>query len=61
MLIIKQVGLVPIMRHDLAQMLFLFYIFIFAWNQEKIILYIIYINLTCPDNIIKLLHGGCFP
>ena len=46
----------------LAQILFLFYIFIFALNQErktvsvKEFAYdIIYINLKCPDNIIKLL------
>ena len=59
MLILRYV--VPIMSH-LAQILFLFYIFIFALNQErKTVLVkeyaydIIYINLKCPDNIIKLL------
>ena len=46
----------------LAQILFLFYIFIFALNQERKTVSgkeyaydIIYINLKCPDNIIKLL------
>ena len=46
----------------LAQRLFLFYIFIFALNQERKTVSvkeyaydIIYINLKCPDNIIKLL------
>ena len=45
----------------LAQILFLFYIFIFALNQERKTVSvkeyaydIIYINLKCPDNIIKL-------
>ena len=46
----------------LAQILFSFYIFIFALNQERKTVSvkeyaydIIYINLKCPDNIIKLL------
>ena len=46
----------------LAQILFLFYIFISAWNQErkKVSVYeyaydIIYIILTWPDKIVKLL------
>ena len=59
MLILRSV--VPIMSH-LAQILFLFYIFIFALNQERKTVSvkeyaydIIYINLKCPDNIIKLL------
>ena len=46
----------------LAQILFLFYIFIFALNQERKTVSVkeyaydnIYINLKCPDNIIKLL------
>ena len=46
----------------LAQILFSFYIFIFALNQERKTVSvkeyaydIIYINLKCPNNIIKLL------
>ena len=46
----------------LTQILFLFYNFIFALNQERKTVSvkeyaydIIYINLKCPDNIIKLL------